>query len=120
MFSPIVQSNRKFVISRIIYSAKQMRSIDEFGDCSNSVDRYLIIDKAYTKDDFKENAISKNSTMRMPRQVLKSHYSRVYPEPSPNPTILHLSESCANMLRLALPYRVSNHNDDVQQLKSSF
>eukprot|EP00597_Dinobryon_sp_UTEXLB2267_P007046 CAMPEP_0170097146 /NCGR_PEP_ID=MMETSP0019_2-20121128/29045_1 /TAXON_ID=98059 /ORGANISM="Dinobryon sp., Strain UTEXLB2267" /LENGTH=627 /DNA_ID=CAMNT_0010319347 /DNA_START=8 /DNA_END=1892 /DNA_ORIENTATION=- len=106
-------------------ASKQMRSIDEFGDGANSIDRFLKLDVSHTNDNEKKATLSADSaisSMRMPRQILKAHYSRVYPETSPNPSIVHLSESCASMLNLQLPHQEPNQNDENTQknLKNKF
>eukprot|EP01036_Dinobryon_divergens_P023244 gene23244-31570_t len=84
------------------------RSIDEFGVGENSVDRYLQIDNEMEADDDSDSNARSHPSMRIPRQVLKAHYTRVFTETSPSPYIVHLSKSCAEMLQLQLPDETEN------------
>eukprot|EP01035_Chromulina_nebulosa_P031955 gene31955-42633_t len=101
----MIQSDRRIVTSTVV---RGKRSIDEFGVGENSVDRYLQIDNEMEADDDSDSNARSHPSMRIPRQVLKAHYTRVFTETSPSPYIVHLSKSCAEMLQLQLPDETEN------------
>lgn len=98
----MIQSDRRMSEQKVIISSvtRKLKSIEEFGVSENSVDRYLQIDSDMEAD---EDNVKSHPSMRIPRQVLKAHYTRVFTEKSPSPYIVHLSKSCAEMLQLQLP-----------------
>ena len=114
----IVSSERR-MSEQVISGVNKMRSIEEFGVGENSVDRYLQIDYDIEAEDEGSNSGSStrsHPSMRIPRQVLKAHYTRVFTEKSPSPYVIHLSKSCAEMLQLRIP----DEAESSEELRSSF
>jgi uncharacterized protein YdiU (UPF0061 family) len=88
-----------------------MRPLSEFGNGENSIDHFLSIDNSTETSEDLESPYAKESSMRIPRQVLKAHYTRVYPEAPRRPYYIHASKSCAEMLALAFPNPNSPESD---------
>jgi hypothetical protein len=112
----MILSERRMSEQAISSIVKKMRSIEEFGVGENSVDRYLQIDNDKEAKDEDSDKARSHPSMRIPRQVLKAHYSRVFTEKSPSPYVIHLSKSCAEMLQLQIP----DETGSSEELRSSY
>lgn len=66
------------------------KTLEEFGKAVNTIEKYLQADNVELKD----------GSRHFPRQVRKSHYTSVLPEPVPQPYFIAGSKSCAEMLSL--------------------
>ena len=67
-----------------------IKTLEDFGKGVNTVEKYLQADNVELKD----------GSRHFPRQVRKSHYTSVLPEPVPQPYFIAGSTSCAEMLSL--------------------
>ena len=112
----MLSSERRMSEQAISSIVKKMRSIEEFGVGENSVDRYLQIDNDKEAEDEDSDKARSHPSMRIPRQVLKAHYTRVFTEKSPSPYVIHLSKSCAEMLQLQIP----DETGSSEELRSSY
>ena len=112
----MLSSERRMSEQAISSMVKKMRSIEEFGVGENSVDRYLQIDNDKEDEDEDSDKARSHPSMRIPRQVLKAHYTRVFTEKSPSPYVIHLSKSCAEMLQLQIP----DETGSSEELRSSY
>ena len=112
----MISSERRMSEQAISSIVKKMRSIEEFGVGENSVDRYLQIDNDKEAEDEDSDNARSHPSMRIPRQVLKAHYTRVFTEKSPSPYVIHLSKSCAEMLQLQIP----DETGSSEELRSSY